>query len=591
MTPAVASVTVDHEPEPVASATGTQTLVLPPSLQSAVDAALDTWQARRNSARLWQRDASLWTGADEDRWLGWLEAPARERARVADYRQLADAIAADGIAHVLLIGMGGSSLCVEVLRDHAASTPGRPELVILDSIDPAQIAAVERRLDLTRTLVVVASKSGGTLEPQLLLEYFVARVRAARGGLPPGRRFVAMTDPGSALEAWAKTAGVRAVLAGVPSIGGRYAALSPFGLAPAALMGLDLDQMLEAAAAMAVACGPEEPSRRNPGVELGVVLGTLAHHGRDKVTLVAPPAWASFGAWLEQLLAESTGKRGTGLVPVNAEPLGSPADYADDRVFVHLAGDADGDRRAALAALAAAGHPVVHIDVSGPGGVGQEFFRWEIATAVAGAVLGVNPFDQPDVEASKVATRKRTSLMERGAEGPPEPPRLVDGDIAIFADDWNAAAVEALAGHDRTLAGCLGAHLRRALPGDYVALLAYVAVSDAHAAALQQMRRVVRDATHVATTVGFGPRYLHSTGQLHKGGANRGLFVVITADPHPDLDVPGRPISFGAVQVAQALGDADVLSTRGRRALRLHLSGDVASGLTTIAAALTRALQ
>lgn len=569
---------------------GAQTIELPPALQSAVDRALDTWQARRNTARLWQRDATLWTGADEHAWLGWLDAPWRERTRAAGYSRLAAEVAAEGVTHVLLIGMGGSSLCVEVLRDLAGVVPGRPELVILDSIDPAQIAAVERRLDLTRTLVVVASKSGGTLEPKLLLEYFYARVRGALGGFAPGRRFVAITDPGSALESWAKSAGVRAVVSGEPSIGGRYSALSPFGLAPAALIGLDLERLLDATTAMAAACGPEEPARRNPGVELGVVLGTLAHHGRDKVTIVTSPEWVGFGAWLEQLLAESTGKRGTGLVPIGGEPLGSPADYGDDRVFIHLAGDADGDRRALLTALAAAGHPVVHIDAGDVERVGQEFFRWEIATAVAGAVLGVNPFDQPDVEASKIATRKRTALVERGAEVPAEAPRIVDGDIAIYADDWNAAAVEALAGHDVSLHGYLGAHLRRSLPGDYVALLAYVAMTGEHVAVLQQMRRVVRDATHAATSVGFGPRYLHSTGQLYKGGPNSGLFLVITSDPRPDLDVPGRPLSFGAVQAAQALGDAEVLSTRARRALRLHITGDVTTGLARIASALAPAL-
>jgi transaldolase/glucose-6-phosphate isomerase len=562
---------------------------LPEDLAAAVGASLEEWRRAGNVRRLWARDASLWTGADEARWVGWLELPWEEDRAAAHLDEVAALARAGGFAHVLLLGMGGSSLAPDVLARTFGRAAGFPALHVLDSTDPQQIAAAEAAVDLAKTLFIVSSKSGTTLEPNILEQYFLARATAAVGAEAAPSRFLAITDPGSKLEEVARAARFRAIFHGVASVGGRYSALSDFGLVPAAAAGVDVRRLIGAALGMARSCGPAVPPEENPGVQLGAILGTLAARGRDKVTISASPALRAFGAWAEQLLAESTGKRGRGLIPVDGEPLAAPAAYGRDRVFVHLAldGDADPGADAALAALEGAGEPVVRIALADRHGLAAEFFRWEIATATAGAILGVNPFDQPDVEASKIATRKLTAEVERTGALPPERPILEDRGLRVFADPANATAL----GPRRSLADVLRAHLARLGPGDYFALLAYLEMSEPHEAALAAIRLAVRDAKRVATCLGFGPRFLHSTGQAYKGGPGSGVFLQVTADDARDLGVPGQRLTFGAVKAAQARGDLEVLAERGRRALRVHLGKDVRAGLATLGEAVAEALR
>jgi transaldolase/glucose-6-phosphate isomerase len=420
---------------------------------------------------------------------------------------------------------------------------------------------------------MVSSKSGTTLEPNLFMDYFLAKVSDAVGGASAGRQFIAITDPGTRLEVAAREKGFREVFHGIPSIGGRYSVLSNFGLVPLAVAGHDVGRFLAAARAMARACGPEVPPGENPGVRLGLTVGVLARGGRDKVTLIASPSIAGFGAWAEQLLAESTGKQGRGLIPVDGEPLGDASAYGDDRLFVYVrdATHAEAGQDGAVAALLRAGHPVVRIDLTGAEFLGQEFFRWEMATAVAGAVIGIDPFDQPDVEASKVATRELTEAYEKRGALPDERPVFRQNGIALFTDEGNARALRQ-AGAGATLESWLGAQLARLHDGDYFAILAYVDRSDAHAASLRELRAAIRDRKRVATCVGFGPRFLHSTGQAYKGGPNSGVFLQITRAAAPDVAIPGRKAGFGVIEAAQARGDFDVLASRGRRVLRAHLA-------------------
>jgi transaldolase/glucose-6-phosphate isomerase len=568
----------------VANASEQRTTDLPPALDGEVEATLAEWRAGDRVRRLWQRDASLWTGKDEAKWLGWLDLDDPATVRREELPRFAAEVRDAGFTHALLLGMGGSSLFPEVLAVTLGARSGFPQLHVLDSTDPAQVSAFERKIDLPRTLFIVASKSGSTLEPNIFQQYFFDRARQALGAGEAGRRFIAITDPGSKLEQVARDLGFRRIFAGKPSIGGRFSALSHFGMAPAAILGLDTDAFLDRAGEMARACGPDVPPEANPGVRLGTVLGTAARHGRDKVTIVASPALWDFGAWLEQLLAESTGKEGTGLVPVDREPLGPPSVYGDDRVFVYmrLAGAPDAAQDQSLAALAAAGQPVVRIEVAEPEALSAEVFRWEFATAVAGSVLGINPFDQPDVEASKVKTRALTEEYERAGPLPHETPVFSEGDIRLFTDAKNAEALRQALGGERSLPAYLRAHLRRAGAGDYVALLAYIEMSEAHRAPLQAMRAALRDRLRVATCLGFGPRFLHSTGQAYKGGPNSGVFLQITCDDAADLPVPGQSYTFGVVKAAQARGDFAVLVERGRRALRVHLGPDLLAGLEAL---------
>ena len=562
---------------------------LPPALADDVAAAAADWRREERTRRLFAGDATLWTGGDEARWLGWLEAPERARSQLDLWREIARD--ARGFARVLVLGMGGSSLAPLVQHEIVPGREGSPELEVLDSIHPDAIAATERRLDLARTLVVVASKSGTTLEPNLLLAYFLDRMAGRIGAAEAPRRFVAVTDPGSALERQAREQGFRRVVTGEPTIGGRFSALSPFGLAPAAMQGIAIDDWLERAVAMANACREEDPLA-NPGVALGLVLGAAARQGRDKLTLVAHPRLAPFGAWLEQLVAESTGKRGIGILPIDGEELAAPSGYGDDRLFVALRSSGelgDGDA-AALDALAAAGQPVVELDLVEPEALAGELYRWELATAVAGSLLGVDPFDQPDVESAKVAARRLTAELEATGRLPEEEPFAAEGGCALFAPEGQVRLLRSAAGPRAGVAEHLGAHLRRLGEGDYFALLLFVPISAATIAAAERIRRAVRRATPAATTIGFGPRYLHSTGQAHKGGPASGLFLVVGDHPERDLAVPGQRLTFGQAIAAQARGDFAVLAERGRRALRVALDGPAEERLESLAAAIERSL-
>jgi len=567
--------------------------VLPKPLVQDVSRALADWQSRSCTRRMWERDTTLWSGADEGKWLGWLTAVEDHQERIDEFRLVAESVRSGGFAHAVLLGMGGSSMCPEVLRLSFGRIDGAPDLCIIDSTDPGQIRDVESRVDLARTIVIVASKSGSTLEPNILLEYFSERVKAVVGEREAGSRFIAITDPGSSLDRLASERGFRHIVHGVPGIGGRFSALSAFGLAPAAIMEIDVERLLRRATEMVRACSPETPDASNPGVQLGVTLGVLAKGGRDKLTIVASPAIGDLGAWLEQLVGESTGKGGKGIIPVDLEEPGAPDVYGNDRVFVYVRFTPVPDRAqdAAVKALAQAGQPVLRIDIGSTYDLGQEFFRWEIATAAAGAILGINPFDQPDVEASKIATRALTSAYETSGAFPAETPLFSDGTLTFFTDERNAAELNGAVGAARSAAAWLRAHLNRTKDGDYVALLAYIPMNEAHQAALQATRHLVRNARRVATCLGFGPRFLHSTGQIYKGGPNTGVFLQVTCDDAIDLPVPGRAFTFGVAKTAQARGDFQVLAERGRRALRVHLGPDVAAGLRALEAAVRAALE
>jgi transaldolase / glucose-6-phosphate isomerase len=562
-------------------------------LTQAVEATLQDWQANSKMARLWRGDPSLWTSDDEDKWVGWLQVVEEQLAHV---QQLADAsadAAQAGFTHALLLGMGGSSLCPEVLKITFGKQPGHPELRVLDSTDPAQIRSVESQVDLAKTLCIVASKSGSTLEPNIFKQYFFDRVQQIVGKEKTGERFIAITDPGSKMQQVAERDRFRKIFFGVPSIGGRYSALSNFGMLPAAIMGLDLRRFLDRTEKMVQACRPEVPADQNPGAVLGAILGTLGNLGRNKVTVVTSPGIHDLGAWLEQLIAESTGKQGKGLIPVDREALSAPEVYGNDRVFVHLrlADEPDAAQKQKLDALRSAGHPVVEIELGDIYHLGQEFFRWEIATAVAGSILKINPFNQPDVEASKIVTRQLTEAYEKSGRLPEETPIFEEGGIKLFADERNAANLTGLAAGDRSLTGFLRAHLNQLGAGDYFALLAYIEMNSAHEETLQMMRHAVRDRKRVATCLGFGPRFLHSTGQAYKGGPNTGVFLQITCDDADDLAVPGQKYTFGTVKAAQARGDFQVLADRKRRALRVHLPKDVNAGLERLKQAVADSLK
>ncbi|HWL46862.1 MAG TPA: transaldolase, partial [Sphingomonadaceae bacterium] len=465
---------------------------------------------------------------------------------------------ARGLRDAVLLGMGGSSLGPEVIARILGHGADHPRLHVLDTTDPGQIGRVAGAIDPGRALFIVSSKSGTTMEPELLRTFFYEREQR------DGARFIAVTDPGSHLEQVARADGFAHVFAGDPAIGGRYSVLSVFGMVPAAATGLDVGGLFEAARPMVLACGPDAPPAANPGIRLGAILGEAAKAGRDKLTIVTSRSLIPFGSWLEQLLAESTGKHGKGIVPVDLEPLGAPDRYGNDRLFVHihLAGDQNETLERTLQAIADAGQPLVRITLASPEQLGQEFFRWEIATAIAGAVIGIDPFDQPDVEDAKVKTRALVDAYEASGTLGEETALFEDDDFAFYAP-------EVLAGSDA--AALLRAHFGRLGAGDYAGFLAYIERDEINESAIARMRVAVRDAKRVATVAGFGPRFLHSTGQAYKGGPNSGVFLEITRAPDPDLAIPGHKASFGTVQIAQARGDLDVLAGRGRRVLRVHL--------------------
>jgi transaldolase / glucose-6-phosphate isomerase len=567
---------------------GPQRLALSPSLAREVKGTIAEWGAGEKMARLWRGDATLWTGRDEDRWLGWLRLVEQQRARREEFGRVSEDVRLAGFGHAVVLGMGGSSLCPDVFARTFGRVPGHPVLRVLDSTVPAQIRSLERAIDPRRTLFIVASKSGTTVEPAALLAHFLERTRSLLGS-QAASRFVAITDPGTELEKQAQREGFRKIFHGVPSVGGRFSALSHFGMVPAAAMGVSVPRLLDRALVMADACAADRPGEENPGLVLGVVLGAAARDGVDKLTLVSSPRIAGLADWIEQLVAESLGKQGKGIVPVVGEPVGPVRGSGEDRLFVYvrLAGAPSEEQDRAVAALERAGAPVVRIDVSDAADIGQEFFRWEIATAVAGSILGVNPFDQPDVEAAKVAARRVTAAVEETGALPPETHALAGDGLRLFADPDNARIL-AGAAREPTPAGWIRAHLARLGKGDYLALNAFLEQSAPVAAALQEIRESVRSSARVATTLGFGPRFLHSTGQLHKGGPDSGVFLQITADDAEPLPVPGRRCGFGELCRAQARGDHEVLAGRGRRILRVHVGSDVKAGLAALRRAVGR---
>jgi len=568
-----------------------QTYALPGDLSSALAQKLKEWDAQGGTRRLWAGDSSLWTGSDEANWLGWIGIVESQLDNVVRFAALREEARSAGFAHALLLGMGGSSLCPEVWKETFGVVKGAPELLVLDSTDPAQVRAAEETIDPKKTLFIVSSKSGSTLEPNIFKAYFFDLVKRALGTNLAGSRFIAVTDPGSSLEKEAKADGFRHIFPGVKSIGGRYSALSNFGMVPAAVMGLDAERLLDEAERMLHACAPGVPAEENPGLVLGTILGLAASRGIDKLTFVASPGLHDLGAWLEQLIAESTGKDGKGIIPVDGEALGRPEVYGDDRIFAYLQLEEAPDpaQDAAVLALEKAGKPVVRIGVATKYDLAEEFIRWEVATAMAGAILGINPFNQPDVEASKLATRSLTSKYEETGELPPEEAFFEGEGVKLYADPRNRQALRQ-ADASASLGAYLKAHLNRLDRGDYFALLAYIRMDGANAQALQTTRHAVRDRKRVATCLGFGPRFLHSTGQAYKGGPNSGVFLQITCDNAFDLPIPGQKYTFGIVKAAQARGDFEVLAARQRRALRVHLGKDVAVGLKTLNAAIERAL-
>lgn len=560
------------------------TLNLPSELTDKVTSSLSNWKDRL--PRIWNKDATVWTNTGEADWLGWLEIVKTQMAEESQLSHFASEIKDAGFRKVLLLGMGGSSLCPEVLEKTFGHAADYPELLVLDSTDPAQVASFAARIDPAETLFIVASKSGSTLEPNIFNQYFFDLASRALGEGKAGSHFVAITDPGSKMQSVAERDGFRRIFFGLPSIGGRYSALSNFGLVPAALIGVDLKRFLSATSEMVAACKQLDS---NPGLELGVLLGEAANAGRNKLTIFASPAVSSLGAWLEQLIAESTGKDGKAIIPVDGEAPAAPEGYGSDRVFAYLRYKPAADPRqdAAVKALAEAGHPVVTFEVNDVYELGQQMFCWEIATAVAGAIMGINPFNQPDVEASKIETRKLTTEYEVHGSLPAESPFYAGEGVKLFSDPAN---VKALSIDSPSLAGILKAHLDRIAEGDYFAVLGYIEMNSEHNAELQAIRHAVRDRLKVATCLGFGPRFLHSTGQAYKGGPDSGVFLQITCDDANDLKVPGQAYTFGVVKSAQARGDFQVLADRGRRALRIHLGADVAAGLNQLKAAVVAAL-
>jgi glucose-6-phosphate isomerase len=562
---------------------------LPVELRGAVDLAAADWHSNNKVGRFWLKDAALWTSAGEENWLGWIDIVARQQQDLPAYAALAADVRAAGFKHVLLLGMGGSSLCPEVLSVTFGQQAGFPALVIVDSTDPAQVKAAHDKVDLAETLVIVASKSGSTLEPNVLKQYFFAEMVKAVGAEQAGSHFLAITDPGSKMEQVAKADGFRKIFYGDPTVGGRFSALSPFGVVTAAVAGLDTVKLLSEAA-KAVAAAKLDP-HENPAVQLGLLMGVAANAGRDKITIFTSPEIYDLGAWMEQLIAESTGKLGKGITPVDREAIAAPTVYGSDRIFVYIryAQTADASQDAQVAAIAAAGHPVACIEIADLYEIFGQFFTWEVATSVAGSIMGIHPFNQPDVESAKIETRALTQAYEETGKLPVSSPILEDAGVKIYAAADYAAKLKGIASSD-SLVGYLKAHLDQIQAGDYFAALAYLPMFAEHEAAIQSIRHKVLAAKKVATCVGFGPRFLHSTGQDYKGGPNSGVFLQITADHGVDLAIPGQKFSFGIAIDAQAAGDLAVLEARGRRALRIHLGADVAAGLRTLAAAVAQAL-
>ena len=557
------------------------------------------------AARLWRKDATLWKTAPREQEqirnsLGWLTVTQTMEECLGDLEEFRRDVTQAGFQHVVHMGMGGSSLAPLVFASSFAPGENGLPLTVLDTTDPATILGIERRVPLANTLFIVASKSGTTAEPSAFGEYFYARVREQKGERA-GENFVAITDPGSPMVDLAAARGFRKTFLNFPDIGGRYSALSYFGLVPAALMGMDVGEFLVRALRMVHAGTSSVPDDESPALVLGAALGELGYHWQDKLTFLVPDAIGTLGLWLEQLLAESTGKEGTGILPVAGEPLGIPATYGDDRIFVlyRLKSEPDEPLTHAAAALQEAGHPVITITLEDRLDLAQEFFRWEMATATAGAVLKINPFDQPNVQESKDNTNRLLAMVRDQGSLPESTPALVEGALSLYSDShaptieealryfFGQAAAESASTSDAPVSS---ANAHDASSGSYIAILAYLPETPETNRTLQSIRALLRDKYRVATTAGYGPRYLHSTGQFHKGGPNTGLYLELTADDAEDIQIPGQPYTFGTFKQAQALGDLEALHRHGRRAVRIHLGKDVARGLLELEQAVKRAI-
>ncbi len=546
----------------------------------AVNAALAEAAQANVIERIWNKDAALWKSEAAHQKiirnaLGWLSVASEMLAVADELKTFAADVSAAGFEHVMVCGMGGSSLCPEVLRQTFGRQQGFPELLVLDSTDPDTINSFSEKIDLEKTLFVIASKSGTTTEPNAFHRYWYNEV--ARVSDVPGNAFVTITDPGSQMADTAAEQSFKRIFLNQPDIGGRYSALSYFGMVPAALMGLDGTRLLGPAQSMMEACGTRPD--QNPAALLGAVMAECARAGRDKLTIVTDRKLAALGLWIEQLIAESTGKEGKGIVPVVGEPLGEVAAYRNDRLFVSISvGPSDDETNSKLKALGAEGHPVVYRNLSEVYDLGAEFFLWEMATAFAGWRLGINPFDQPNVQESKDATKALLEKYSSDGKLPEQAALASDGQLSVYTGAEGAAV---------SVSEALRAHFAQVRPGDYVALLAYIEETPETESALQAIRTVIRDATHCATTTGYGPRFLHSTGQLHKGGPDSGVFIQITAPDKADFPVPEAPYTFSVLKDAQALGDFQSLLKHGRRALRVDLGSDVLVGLQKLQEMLT----
>jgi transaldolase / glucose-6-phosphate isomerase len=559
----------------VAGSSDRQTIIAP-AYQQEIAAVGERLEKEEFATRLWRKDPSLWKKDPEHQAiirnaLGWLTVPEMMVEQVPSLREFANEVIKDHFMDVVLLGMGGSSLCPEVFARTFYSAPGYPRLHVLDSTVPAQIRTIEKRIDVTRTLFLVSSKSGGTVETLSHCAYFFERVKE-RKGILAGRSFVAITDPGTGLEKLAREHGFRRIFLNPRNIGGRYSALSYFGLVPAALIGMDVAGLLDRAIRMQHSSAGCIRAQANPAVSLGAALGALHASGRDKITFIVSPPVANFGLWVEQLIAESTGKEGTGLVPVCDELVGRPENYGPDRVFVYirLHDGADPTQDSTVDALERSSAIVIRISLATPIDLGDEFMRWEITTATAGAVLGVDAFDQPNVQESKDNTARLLRDLEGGGKLPQEQPAFEHGNLSLYCPASTRSQLAEVVDFDKMLKG----FFKLANPGDYFAIMGYLPASPAVEREVSKIRVMVRDRLKIATTFGYGPRFLHSTGQLHKGGPDKGLFLQITQDHGEDPPIPGARYGFGTLNQAQSLGDYLSLQNHGRRVIRVHLHGD-----------------
>lgn len=561
-------------------------------LNQKAQEVMTDWQQNDKVQRLWTGDNKLWTGKDEASWTGWLTIPAVEMSQIPAIQALSNHLKSTGITDIILLGMGGSSLCPAMMAAIFGRIAGYPKLHVLDSTSPEQILKIEKSVSLKTTFFIVSSKSGSTLEPNIFQAYFFTRLQEVLGTKDVGHRFAAITDPDTKMEEIAKQDKFHAIFYGMPSIGGRYSALSNFGMVPAGLMGVNITSFLEKAHSMAHACAVTPKVGDNPGAMLGVILGVCANNGKDKLTLIISPAIQAFGAWAEQLIAESTGKMGKGIIPIDLETIGLPNVYGDDRVFVYLrlqsAPDAEQDRK--IAELENAGQVVIYINLESKEDLAGEIFRWELATATAGSIIQINPFNQPDVEASKVRAKELTTEYETTGKIFSFATLAEANGIALSTDAANAADLKKYLRGNPTVENYLRAHFARINAGDYVDFAAFIEMSPEYLELLQKSRHLVRDSKKAATCLGFGPRFLHSTGQAYKGGPNTGVFLQITTDYSQDIPVPEHRYTFGLVQTAQALSDFEVLAKRSRRALRIHLANDMKNGLVKLHEIIKQAL-